>query len=162
MTTTTARAGLLAVAAATATAALGTALAAPAHAGPPPRVEATALGTYAADGTGVTYAGEFTGGAPFAGTWTGRMAADDGSFPPLGSCEPATATLRVLASGRDDHYEVAATGQVCGILLPLGTMHQFTGSWVVVDTDVKQLRRSEGVIDLRLLNGQSDVYVQGR
>lgn len=146
------------VAAGALTLALGLSAAAPASAASPWRLSAAGLGTAApsSDG-GHQYAGTLSG-TPFGGAFTGSLSPGDGSLPGLGDCEPASATLRVEGSG-GRYYQLASEGQVCSWLLPLGTMHQFTGRWTVDSTNVKKLARATGQADFRVLNGQSDIYV---
>jgi hypothetical protein len=53
-----------------------------------------------------------------------------------------------------------SSGQVCAYLLPLGVMHQFTGRWSIASTNVRRLARTDGHVDIRILNGQSDIYAK--
>ena len=47
---------------------------------------------------------------------------------------------------------------MCAWYLPLGVMHQFTGRWSVESSSMPKLRKSTGSLDVRLLNGTSDIY----
>ena len=81
---------------------IGGALLAAAHRGPrggrsPPRIDLRGadVGSFVVDDAGAArLTGQVTG-IPFDGTYTAVLAADDGSLPEPGVCEPATATLDV-------------------------------------------------------------------
>ena len=142
---------------ATATVALGgTLLAASPATASAPRIQVAGLGTAAAGTGSVSYAGELSG-RPFSGTFSGTVSADDGSLPPVGVCEPATATLAVQ-DGKGHAFELFSAGKVCGEYLPLGVMQRFGGRYVVTSSTQHGLERTDGFLDVRLLNGQSDVY----
>jgi hypothetical protein len=83
-------------------AALTTVGAAPALAGPPPRIDLRSQDgslTLGGDGS-ATVAGSLTG-TPFDGDYTAVLTADDGSLPEPGEKEPATASVTVVgAHGR--------------------------------------------------------------
>ena len=120
------------------------------------RIQVVGLGTAAATAGSVSYEG-WLSGRPFAGDFSGAVAADDGTLPAVGVCEPATATLRVQDDrGRD--FELFSAGKVCGEYLPLGVMQRFGGRYVVTAATQRGLERTDGFLDVRLLNGQSDVY----
>lgn len=144
---------LLTAAAATATLAV---LAAPASAAGP-KLSAIGLGSASstADG-GASYSGEASG-SPIHGTFTGEIDATDGSLPAVGTCEPARGTLRVQDQA-GAYYRLSSDGQVCSWYLPLGVMHQFTGRWSVESSSMPKLRKSTGSMDVRVLNGTSDIY----
>jgi hypothetical protein len=114
------------------------------------------LGTADTGVGSVSYAGDLSG-RPFSGAFSGTVSADDGTLPPVGVCEPATATLAVQ-DGKGRAYELFSAGKVCGIYLPLGVMQQFSGRYVVSSASQRGLERTDGFLDVRLLNGQSDVY----
>lgn len=120
------------------------------------KLSVAGIGTATATATGHDYAGALHG-TPFPGDFTGTMTVTDGSLPALGECEPGRAGLHVQ-SDRGRHYELVSEGQVCAWFLPLGVMHQFTGRWTVASTDVRRLARTDGHLDVRILNGASDVY----
>lgn len=145
---------LLATAAALSLAAVAS-LGQPAAAGNP-KLSVAGIGTAAATANGHGYAGTLHG-TPFPGDFTGTMTVADGSMPALGECEPGRASLHVQ-SDRGRHYELVSDGEVCAWFLPLGVMHQFTGRWTVSSTDVRRLARADGLLDIRILNGVSDVY----
>jgi hypothetical protein len=107
---------------------------------------------------GWSYEGQASG-TPFGGAFSGHLEPADGTLPELGSCEPATATLRVDDGAR--FYRLESNGQVCSWFLPMGTMHQFTGRFTVAETSHRKLRRVEGVTDLRMYAGGSDIYAVG-
>ena len=144
---------LVAVAVATASAALVTAAPASAVA---PRIQVAGLGTATATDSAVSYEG-WLSGRPFAGDFSGTVAADDGTLPAVGVCEPATATLRVQDE-KGHAFERFSAGKVCGEYLPLGVMQRFGGRYVVTSSTQRGLERTDGFLDVRLLNGQSDVY----
>lgn len=142
---------------ATATVALGGTLvaAAPASAAAA-RIQVAGVGAAAAGSGPVGYAGELSG-RPYSGAFSGTVSADDGSLPPVGVCEPAIATLAVQ-DGKGHAFELFSAGKVCGVYLPLGVMQQFTGRYVVTSSTQRGLERTDGFLEVRLLNGQSDVY----
>jgi hypothetical protein len=122
-----------------------------------PRLSFAGLGTATATASGHSYSGSLSG-SPISGAFSGSLAAADGSLPGLGECEPGTATLRV-EDDNGKYVELASSsGQICALFLPLGTMHQVTGRWSVSSTNIKKLAKTSGVLDIRILNGQSDVY----
>jgi hypothetical protein len=121
-----------------------------------PRIHVAGLGTSVATSGGADYEG-WLSGRPFSGDFTGAVAADDGSLPTVGACEPATATLRVESS-KGQSFALFSPGKVCAVYLPLGVMQQFTGRYVVTSATQRGLLRTDGHLDVRLLNGQSDVY----
>ena len=121
------------------------------------RIQVAGLGTSVANTSGgYDYSG-YLNGQPFSGNFTGAMAAADGTLPAVGQCEPGTATLRVEDT-RGRYYQLVGTGEVCELFLPLGVMQRFTGRWTVESTNVHRLVKTDGFLDVRLLNGQSDVY----
>jgi hypothetical protein len=144
---------LLAVAAATAATALVTASPATAVA---PRIQVAGLGSATASTGTVTYEGSLSG-RPFSGSFSGVLAADDGSLPAVGVCEPGTATLQVQDE-KGHAFALFSAGKVCGEYLPLGVMQRFGGRYVVTSSTQRGLERTDGFLDVRLLNGQSDVY----
>jgi hypothetical protein len=98
-------------------------------------------------------------GRPFDGHHLARLAADDGSLPLPGECEPATATLRVDGS-RNRFVEMTATGEVCG-KYPNATYvvtHSFTGRYVVDASTSRKLVGSTGFMSqLITVDGRSNV-----
>lgn len=143
------------VAVAIASTAAAFALSSPASAAAP-RIQVAGLGTATAATGSMSYAGTLSG-RPFAGSFSGTVAADDGSLPPVGVCEPATATLAVQ-DDKGHSFELFSAGKVCGEYLPLGVMQHFGGRYVVTSSTQRGLERTDGFLDVRLLNGQSDVY----
>jgi len=120
------------------------------------KISVAGLGTSTANAYGgYDYAGSASG-SPFSGDFTGTASAADRALPAVGECEAGQANLRLQDSG-GQHYDLSSTGQVCAYLLPLGVMQQFTGRWSVVATDMRRLIRRDGIMDIRLMNGQSDV-----
>jgi hypothetical protein len=117
---------------------------------------AIGLGTYSAVDNGLAYQGHLSGD-PFDGEGTGAVTPMDATLPAVGVCEPAQATLR-LDDGAGKYVELLSSGEVCGLYLPLGVMQQFKGRWSVTSTSVRKLTRAEGFLDVRLMNGQSDIY----
>ncbi len=117
---------------------------------------AIGLGTYSTAGNGLAYQGQLSGNR-FDGLGTGVLTPGDGTLPAVGACEPAQATLR-LDDGDRQYVELLASGEVCGLYLPLGVMQRFTGRWSVTSTSMPRFTRTEGFLDVRLMNGQSDIY----
>ena len=90
-------------------------------------------------------------GAPFDGTYAAVLAADDGTLPEPGVCEPATATLDVTGP-KHRYLQLAATGEVCGTW-PDATYvvtHNFVGRYEVTDSSVRKTRGTDGWISLIL------------
>lgn len=120
---------------------------APADAAPPPRIDlrGAGLGSFVIDAAGTAQLiGEVTG-TPFDGTYAAALAADDGSLPEPGACEPATATLDVTGP-RNRYLRLAATGEVCGTW-PDATYvvtHRFVGRYRVTDSSARRLRGTDG------------------
>jgi hypothetical protein len=121
-----------------------------------PRVQVAGLGSASASTGTVTYEG-WLSGRPFSGSFSGAVVADDGSLPDVGVCEPATATLSV-EDEKGHVFELFSAGKVCGEYLPLGVMQRFGGRYVVTSSTQRGLERTDGFLDVRLLDGQSDVY----
>lgn len=104
-----------------------------------------------------TYAGKLSG-SPFGGRFHGTLVAADGTLPAVGECEPATATLAVRhRTGR--RVTLRSEGQVCTVIVPW-VRQAFDGRFEVVGTNVRALRRAEGVMQVRLTDSLdlSDVY----
>lgn len=121
----------------------------PAEAGPPPRIDlrGAAVGSFVVDDAGAArLAGQVTG-TPFDGAYTAVLAADDGTLPEPGVCEPATATLDVTGAKRR-YLDLAATGEVCGTW-PDATYvvtHRFVGRYEVTGSSARRLRGTDGWI----------------
>jgi hypothetical protein len=125
------------------------------------RLSMAGVGSASVPATGAaTYTGHLSG-SPLSGEFSGQLDPADGSLPGIGSCESASARVRVQ-DGRGRFVELLADGgRVCSILLPLGTMQAFDGRFRVVATSEHRLRRVEGALQVRLLGDQSDVYAIG-
>jgi hypothetical protein len=128
-------------------------LAGPAAAARPPQIDlrGATVGAYHLDDAGVAQLGGAVTGKPFDGPYTATLAADDGSLPEPGDCEPATATLRVTGP-RGRFLALAATGEVCGRWTDATSVvtHRFTGRYLVVDTSERKLRGGDGWMGLTL------------
>ena len=122
-----------------------------------PRVQLSGLGAYAITGSAAAYGADLYG-RPYTGHGTGTVDLADGTpFPTPGHCEPATSTLRLVdAKGRS--YALAATGEVCGSLLPLGVIERFLGRYVITSASQRGLVGTVGHLDVRLLGGEVSVY----
>ena len=128
------------------------AAATPAEARPPlVDLRGAAAGSYALDDAGTAHLTGSVVGEPFSGEYTATLAADDGSLPGPGTCEPATATLQVTGP-RDRHLELPATGEVCGEWSgpTYVVTHDFTGRYEVTDAWPKRLRGTDGWIGVVL------------
>ena len=90
------------------------AVASPAVAAPKPLVDlhGADVGTYSLDSAGTAHLAGSVTGEPFDGAYVATLAADDGSLPAPGSCEPATGTLDVTSPKRT--LRLDAVGEVCG------------------------------------------------
>ena len=132
---------------------LATATAVPAEAAPKPRIDLRGVdvGSFVVDEAGSAHlAGEVTG-APFDGTYSAVLTADDGTLPEPGVCEPATATLDVTGP-KHRYLHLAAAGTVCGTW-PDATYvvtHSFVGRYEVTDSSVRKTRGTDGWISLIL------------
>jgi hypothetical protein len=123
------------------------AAAGPAAAAPRPALDlrGAEVGSFVlADDGAALLSGEVTG-RPFDGAYTGVLAADDGSLPPPGTCEPATATLDV-SGPRERSLHLAAVGEVCGTWPDAGSVvtQRFVGRYVVTSGTVRRLRGTDG------------------
>ena len=82
---------------------------------------------------------------------TATMAADDGTLPDPGVCEPATATITVTQGG-DLVAELAGSGQACGKWIQPPTYdvtHVFTGRYEIVD-GARGVTGTDGWFEVRL------------
>lgn len=123
------------------------------------RIDSSGTGTFVMDGDGSARISGTSTGAPFDGAHEGRLAADDGSLPRPGTCESATATLRV-DGGRQRFVEMTATGNVCGED-PDPTYvvaHSFTGRYVVGASTERRLAGTTGFMSQAIsVDGHSHV-----
>lgn len=128
------------------------ALASPAVAAPKPLVDLRSadVGTHALDAAGTARLAGSVTGKPFDGTYVATLAADDGSLPAPGSCEPATGTLDVTSEKRS--LRLDAVGEVCGEFTDATYVvtHRFVGRYVVADATARRLRGTDGWISLVL------------
>ena len=126
--------------------------ASPAVAAPKPLVDLRGadVGTYSLDAAGTAHLAGSVTGDPFDGTYVATLAADDGSLPAPGSCEPATGTLDVTSPRRT--LRLDAVGEVCGEFSDATYVatHRFVGRYVVADATSRRLRGTDGWISLVL------------
>ncbi|GAB3038746.1 hypothetical protein GCM10011376_34040 [Nocardioides flavus (ex Wang et al. 2016)] len=129
-----------------------TAAASPAVAATKPLVDLRGadLGTHAVDAAGTAHLAGSVTGKPFDGTYVATLAADDGSLPAPGSCEPAAGTLDVTSEKR--FLRLDAVGEVCGEFTDATYVvtHRFVGRYVVTDATTRRLRGTDGWILLIL------------
>lgn len=113
--------------------------------------QSSTSGTYTVSGDGAVQLSGAIAGDPFDGTYTGTLAANDGSLPAPGECEPATATVRVDGSRRQQ-YEIAGAGTVCGqwVDATYQVTHVFTGRYDVTDASKHKLAGTDGWYSIRL------------
>lgn len=143
--------------AAIATLIAGTVLAAgtavPAQAAGPTRVDlrGVPMGSYVVDDAGAARLAGSVTGKPFDGTYTAVLAADDGTLPEPGVCEPATATVDVTGS-RGRYLQLAGTGEVCGKYTSATYVvtHKFVGRYVVTAGSVRNTLGTDGWYSLIL------------
>ena len=110
------------------------------------------VGTFAMDENGSARLEGRVTGAPFGGTYTAVLTAVDGTLPAAGTCEPATATMRVVGPRKKRFLRLAATGTVCGTW-PDATYvvtHDFVGRYDVVGSTVPRVRGTDGWISMVL------------
>jgi hypothetical protein len=128
------------------------AFASPAVAAPKPLVDlrGDGVGTYALDSTGTAQLAGSVIGVPFDGAYVATLAADDGTLPAPGACEPATGTLDVTSPKRT--LRLDAVGEVCGTYSDATYVvtHRFVGRYVVTDATSRRLRGTDGWISLIL------------
>ena len=132
----------------------------PAGAAGRPRVDFTGQGSYLMAGDGSAAVAGTATGKPFDGSYTGTVAADDGSLADPGECEPATATLR-LENPRGRYLELTSAGTVCGqeVQPPFVVTHVFTGTYEVTASSRKKLVGTDGFLEVRLANdGRAAVF----
>lgn len=124
----------------------------PAEAAPPPRIDlhGAGVGSFVVDAGAARLSGQVTG-IPFDGTYSAVLAADDGTLPEPGVCEPATATLDVTGP-KNRYLRLAATGEVCGTWPDAAYVvtHDFVGRYEVLDSSVRKTRGTDGWISLIL------------
>lgn len=136
------------------------AIASPAVAAPKPLVDlrGAEVGSYVLDSSGTARLTGSVLGDPFDGAYVATLAADDGSLPAPGSCEPATGTLDVTAPRR--MLRLDALGKVCGEYADATYVvtHRFVGRYVVTDATSRRLRGTDGWISLILASeGRANV-----
>ncbi len=135
----------------------------PAEAGPRPRIDlrGTDGGTFVVDDAGAARLDGRVTGRPFGGAYSAVLAADDGTLPEPGVCEPAHATLDVTGAKRR-YLDLTATGEVCGTW-PDATYvvtHRFVGGYEVTASSACRLRGTDGWISLILATeGRANVEV---
>lgn len=136
------------------------ALASPADAAPKPLVDlrGAEVGSHVLDSSGTAHLAGSVLGDPFDGSYVATLAADDGSLPAPGSCEPATGTLDVTSPKQKLHLD--ALGEVCGEYADATYVvtHRFVGRYVVTDATSRRLRGTDGWISLILASeGRANV-----
>ena len=153
----------LAVAASLLFTGLSTGLAAEPAAAANQRVLFDGFGTYPVTEQGSVAVTATVAGEPFDGTYTGELAAVDGSLPAPGDCEPATATVRL--DGARDRFAVLHTddgiGRVCGQWTDSTNRVTvvFTGRYRITDSDRRRLIGSDGWYEIRLTDtGAASVF----
>jgi hypothetical protein len=124
-----------------------------------PPVDFNATGTYQlGDDATVTIRG-ITAGHPVNGPYVGTVAADDGSLPAPGDCEPASATLRV--TGTEKRFvDLVAFGDICGVSTDTAgqAAHVFTGRYDATGASPSPIPHSDGFYEVRIAdNGTSSV-----
>ena len=124
-----------------------------ANAAPKPQVNSSGLGTYTIGTDGAAVATGTVTGAPFDGTFTARLRAQDGTLPAEGECEPGTLTLRIDGS-RGRYIELSGSANVCGKYLqpPLVVTHQLYGGYDVASSSERRLRAGDGWFEIVLAN----------
>jgi hypothetical protein len=109
------------------------------------------VGSYVLDTAGTAQLSGSVVGRPFGGAYVATVAADDGSLPASGSCEPATGALEVTGS-RGRTLRLDAIGEVCGEFpdTTYAVTQRFVGRYVVTDARIRRLRGTDGWISLIL------------
>ena len=129
------------------------ATASPAVAAPKPLVDlrGDGVGSHVLDDAGTAHLSGSVIGTPFDGAYVATLAADDGSLPAPGLCEPATGTLEVTGS-RGRTLLLDAAGRVCGEFADATYVvtQRFVGRYVVTDATSRRLRGTDGWISLIL------------
>jgi hypothetical protein len=126
------------------------------------RIDVGGPGTFVIEADGSATVSADVTGRPFGGSSVTVLAADDGSLPEPGSCEPATATFHLAGAGRE-YLDVTATGDVCGefVQLPYIVTHVFTGRYTVTDASKRNLVGTDGFFEVRLAASTAQAYVFG-
>jgi hypothetical protein len=126
-------------------AALTAAGAAPALAGPRPKIALSSdNGVLALPADGSAVVSGTISGTPFDGAYTSVVTADDGSLPEPGESEPATATVRVEGA-RGQVLVLTGAGTVSGEWVgPNAALtHKFVGRYVA-DSTVRRVDGTDG------------------
>jgi hypothetical protein len=109
------------------------------------------VGSYVLADDGSAQLSGLVTGVPFDGNYTAVLAADDGSLPDPGVCEPASATVEVTG-WKHRYLRLAATGDVCGEWVDetYVVTHRFVGRYDVTDASRQRLIGTDGWISLIL------------
>ena len=94
-------------------------------------------------------------GSPLSGDYTGTVTVP-GGVPALGTCSPAYADLTVGEAG-GPRLGLHAEGEVCSVLTAW-VLHAFRGRFVVSECSKRGWRNMTGFVEVRAVNGISDVY----
>jgi hypothetical protein len=131
------------------------AVAAPANAAG--RLSMAGTGTSEVGTTTVTVAGNLSG-VPVSGAYAGTVTAP-GGVPQVGECAPASADLRVGDPGGPS-ITLHSEGEVCSTIVPW-VLQDFRGRFTVTDYSKRGWRNIAGFLEVRAVNGLSDVYANG-
>lgn len=134
------------------TAATTLAIASPAAASS--RLSLAGTGASTVDATSVVVSGEVNG-APVSGAYAGTVTVP-GGVPAVGECAPAYADLRVDDPGGPT-ITLHSDGEVCSTIVPW-VLQDFRGRFEVTDSSRRGWRSIRGFLEVRALNGISDVY----
>lgn len=118
------------------------------------RLSMAGTGTSEVGTTTVTVAGELSG-SPVSGPYAGTVSVP-GGVPAVGECAPAHAELRVDGAGGAT-ITLASDGEVCSTIVPW-VLQDFRGRFTVSDYSKRGWRSINGFLEVRALNGLSDVY----
>jgi hypothetical protein len=124
------------------------------------KVDLNGAGTYVIRNDGSAALAGTASGEPYDGSYEAALTPADGTLPEAGTCEPATASLRV-AGAHQRFVELTAGGRVCGQYLqpPNIVTHVFTGRYGITAASRRPLVGTDGFLEVRLVvDGRASVF----
>lgn len=118
------------------------------------RLSLAGTGTSEVSASSIAVAGEVSG-SPVSGPYTGTVTVP-GGVPPVGECAPAYAEITVGRAGRAT-ITLGSHGEVCSTIVPW-VLQDFRGRFEVTDSSKRCWRKITGFLNVRAVNGLSDVY----
>jgi hypothetical protein len=118
------------------------------------RLSFAGTGTSEVAASSIAVAGE-ANGTPVSGAYAGTVTVP-GGVPPVGECSPAHAAL-TIGGGGEPTITLESDGQVCSTIVPW-VLQDFRGRFTVTDYSRRGWRSIRGFLEVRAVNGGSDVY----